>query len=376
MSKTRPPYDDETDLLHILIILWDGKWKIGIAVAIFTLSAYGILATRPTQNFVATTEIKPISSFDKEIYRLSNNFEFFEVTSEKLLSLFIEQLEERKILEEAIVKHKLLDAKDYEDEQTFNDAVIKFASSINILPPMPKDGSRNWQIEVKYSDKFKLSQMLVTVNLLTNQNVKNFLQKSFENSVSIAKQIKHIELEDLELKISNTKDDFNRLISDRLVYLREQADIARTLGIEKNVLGVQAINTQNEISPNKITNREILFYMRGYKAIEREIELTQARRDNDPFIDGLVSLEQEYRSVKQDMKIERAETLFSSTPIITNDNFSAASIMVLATKFRGASSSWMTKALLMASVVGGIIGSFFVLISNALRNRKKYLTDL
>ena len=51
------------------------------------------------------------------------------------MGLFIEQFEERKILEEAIRKFELLDIfiAEYEDEKEYNDAVIKLAASIVIF---------------------------------------------------------------------------------------------------------------------------------------------------------------------------------------------------------------------------------------------------
>lgn len=34
MSEIRSPYDDEIDLFELFAVLWDGKWFIGVFVAV------------------------------------------------------------------------------------------------------------------------------------------------------------------------------------------------------------------------------------------------------------------------------------------------------------------------------------------------------
>ena len=104
MPETRPPYDDEIDLIEIFQTLWNGKWIILATVLISLLAMFGYVSSQKI-DFKATTEIKPISSVDIEIYESSNNLGIFEVTQDRLMNLFIEQLDERTIFEEAAL-HK------------------------------------------------------------------------------------------------------------------------------------------------------------------------------------------------------------------------------------------------------------------------------
>ena len=73
-------------------------------VALSVLSVFGYQTIQPQPNFEALTEIKPITSVEAERYRQSNDLGFFEVTPNTLLNLYIEQLDERTLFEEAIHK--------------------------------------------------------------------------------------------------------------------------------------------------------------------------------------------------------------------------------------------------------------------------------
>ena len=48
MPETRPPYDDEIELIEILQTLWNGKWIILATVLILSLGIYGYLSFQKT----------------------------------------------------------------------------------------------------------------------------------------------------------------------------------------------------------------------------------------------------------------------------------------------------------------------------------------
>jgi len=90
MDDVKPIYDDEIDLMQIVLTLWDGKWKIIGIVIVSLLGTFGYQFTQPQPTFDATTDIKPITSVEAERYRASNAFGFFEVSPSILLNLYIE----------------------------------------------------------------------------------------------------------------------------------------------------------------------------------------------------------------------------------------------------------------------------------------------
>ena len=377
--------NDEIDLMELFQTVWDGKWKIVGIAFLSLLSVVGFQFTQPPPSFVATTEIKPINTVEAERYTASNAVGFFEImatSNEKpnalntsvLLDLYIEILDERKFFEDAIRKFGLLDRRDFEDDTDFNDAIIELAASIEILPPSNVDGKdkkadirRYWELVFEFNDDDKWKEALRFVDDSVSDSVRNILTKRFETSLSVAKQKKLFEMEDLTILIDNLLSDYDRKTSDRLEFLKEQAAIARKLGVAKNTIEAQTFSAQNGMVANVKTDTP--FYLRGYDAIEKEIELIESRKNKEAFANGLLELEQKKRALEQDKTLERAESLFALTPITSPKDFSAVSVSIEATDFE-----YKSKRLLMmvlALVVGGMIGVMYVLISNAVRNRRQ-----
>ena len=46
MSEIRSPYDDEIDLFELFAVLWDGKWFIGVFVAVALSISGGVLLVK------------------------------------------------------------------------------------------------------------------------------------------------------------------------------------------------------------------------------------------------------------------------------------------------------------------------------------------
>ena len=372
MTEVLQVYDDEIDLVELFQAVWDGKWAIVGAALISVLGVFGYQVTLPPPNFIATTEIKPISTAESERYRQNNSIGFFSVPPSLLLELYIEQLEERVLFEDAIRKYKLLDVTNYEDEIEFNEAVVMLASSIEISRPGNVDDEetggvrRSDNISFEYNDSDKWRQVLSSVDLLANQAVKNLVQQQFRTTLSIAKRSRDFQLEDIATQIDNALVDYDREISNRLAYLREQAAIARTLGVAKNTIEAQTFSTQNGMMANVTTDTP--FYLRGFEAIEKEIELIESRSNKEAFISGLLELEQNQRTLEQDRTLDRAESLFNTTPIVSDVNFSAVSVTVEASDFE--SQSKLILMLAAAVMLGGMLGLMYVLIATAIRNRK------
>ena len=72
MSNATPIYDNEIDLFNILETIWDGKWKILFITFGSLLTVFGFFIGKPNTSFTAKTEIKPITSFEADKYRLFN----------------------------------------------------------------------------------------------------------------------------------------------------------------------------------------------------------------------------------------------------------------------------------------------------------------
>ncbi len=383
MPENIKEYDDEIDLLSLFQTIWEGKWKIASIMAISLLSVFGFNIIIPNKTFIAQTEIKPITSFEFDKYRLFNaslnliekdlkrDKVIFEITPESLLKMYVEQLDEGSLLEAGIEKFVLLNINNFVNKEDYKDAIQKFASDIEILRPINADGKAKGEIRLhhvlnaKYNNKRKWKEFLNFINVEATIGVRNILNARFENIVSVENQKKNFAIRDIEIQIDNTIKDYERETNNRLAFLDEQASIARKLGIKRNTIESQMFDTQNTVVTNVKTDTP--FYLRGYEAIEEEINLIKGRKNKSAFTRNLFKLEKDKRALEQNEKIERTIKLFEITPL-KQDGFKAVLFTVAATDFKANNKRNLLYAL--ALVLGGMIGVIYILINKALINRK------
>ena len=130
--------------------------------------------------------------------------------------------------------------------------------------------------------------------------------------------------------------------AERLEYLKEQSAIAKELNIIDNQ--IDNINLSQSSVSLSINTASIAYYLRGYKAIDKEIELIE----NRDYL-NLKFIEQEINDFK-DTEIE-----FVKYNVYLMDHNSLKD----------------TKLILVISILLGlIVGIFYVLISNAFQAKK------
>ena len=400
--------NDEINLIELMYTLWKGKWKIAAAVAISFIAAisYQLIQT-PNNNFTAITEIKPASYSEINKYFVFNNLiagievntdtnntdtnntdtnntdtnntvkrvnvagKINEITSLRLLNIYIDVLSSGSVIEDAIRKFNLLEASQYNNEQEYNEAIIRLASSVKILFPSVNDETNletsYHTIHFKYHDAEKWISALKYVDEFTNKLVRKTLLEQYKNTLIFLERKQKFQLEDILVKINNYLIDYDREISDKVAYLKEQSAIAKKLGIVKNTIEVQTFGTQNALLSNIQTDSP--FYLRGYEAIDKEIELIKLRENQNAFIEGLFELEKKKRAIEQDQTIERVKLALQSDLLVNNNDFSAASLKAITTKFVYENNT-NKEMLVIAIVIGLIAGIFYVIISNAFQSHR------
>ena len=352
------------------------------------------------------------------------------ITKSLLLDLYIDIMNDRSVLEEAMRKFNILDVSQYNNDQEYKIGIIQIASSVRILKPLDNYKEKNLEnyyntINFTYDDVEKWKNILKYTDELANKLVKKTLVERYNKTLLYLKKKKNYQIEDIKIIMENIKKDsekdmkefelklgyqledvqaeienalidYNRNMTDRMAFLREQASIARELKIANNTIEIQPLNNQYQMLQNIKT--ESPFYLRGYVAIEKEIQLIELRNENDSksFVDKLfeleqkkrtlvqdktllraeknndflekhVKLEKQLREIEQDNTIKRIESAFQSSPLADNKEFSAASISVFATKFKYNENN---QSLVIAVVIGLIAGIFYVLVSNTLQSHR------
>ena len=408
--------NDEINLIDLLIIILEGKWKIAIAMSISVLVVFAehIIYVNEVKNFTATTEIIPINTPEENKYiSIQNTFKYinnFEIQNEpeisendnkddgtitinlnnlkgmltptfskqNFLNLYLEVLNEKTLFEDAIRKFNLLDSTKYKDEKTYNEAIIKLASKIKIIT-RPLDDKKNKDniipssfIQFIYNDVVKWKSVLSYVDTQANKSIQLILQNQFDRLLSFSREQNKHRLEDISISINNLMIDYDRETSDKILFLEEQASIAEKLGIANNAIEVATFSNEN-VSIYDASTKNLVpnlpFYLKGYIAINEEIELLRNRSDKKAFIPELLTLEQTKRSIQQDKTLDRAKLFFSKTPVGGNEVFTAATANVSATTFKY-EDYHKKNTLILGLLIGFIIGVFFVLIQKFLQSRK------
>ena len=359
--------NDEIDLIATLKTIWDGKWKI-IATTIVSFALYSYSIFDKDKVYQVRTEIRPITSSEEIEYISFNNlgkkYLFFSVNQPLLRNLFIEQLNNKTNFVPAIKKYKLIDPNIYSSNDEYDKAVRKIASKVKILSPKNLNDAGNaeethYTVEFLTNDPDKWKLILKEVDGIVNKNIGNYLVDMFQKLLSQAKIDRENDLSDLKNKIDNELKNYDFKTLSRIAFLEEQLEIAKELEIEKNIR-LANIETGDE------------YYLRGYLAITKEIDLIKSRQNKKLFIDDIVRLEDELRTYEQDKSLHRTELAFLSTSLgKKKEEFRASSLHVITSETIHINN--YKKKKIFSIVLGFVIGIIYVLLSNTILSRKIYI---
>lgn len=370
---------EELNFIEAIIFLWNSKFKIISFTLTAVIIVWSILSSRPNPDFESITQIKYISAPQAEKYALLNNIlyndenekkPFFEITGVSLLNTYLSVLESVEF-QNVIKRVGLLDPKDYISEEEFDSAVIRLASRLKLEPPTPTDGKykgperRFWELQYKYNDLGKYKEFLSVMDKVANETTRLLVKDSFENRVNVAEQKQIFQIIDLDTSINNSYLDYETAVGNKLVFLREQAKLARELNVAKYSFSEDfLLDTEFETKdkslafyvPDSLGTKQP-FYLHGYEAIENEISIIEMRKNGAPFINSLTNLNKRKRLLTQDKTIARAKSAISLSPIINKEEFQAAQLNIETTTYSFDKKRRLL--LLIAAIIGGIIGVIY-----------------
>src|SRR6056300_718035 len=328
MKKNSALYDDEIDLIALFKIIWDGKIKI-LLITIISFFVGFLYNSQIPVNYTNSLTIK--TSKPTEFLKLNNINELLKLnqsnqsnqSNQLYLDRFMDELEDyeefllniqnTKKIQEHFSK---INIEDQEKE------LFKYAKSLEIVAPKKKE--QNYIINFTWYNSEEAQKILQDTLNLTSKNLKKRIDLELEQLLEFEKRL-----------LLNT----DRI---RLDYLREQSAIAKELNIIDNQ--IDNVNlSQSSVSLN-INTADIAYYLRGYKAIDKEIELIENRD-----YQNLKLIEQEVNSFKaQNIKLADYNVYLMEVKLLKD-----------------------TKLILVISILLGlIVGIFYVLISNAFQPKK------
>ena len=335
MKKNYPLYENEIDLIALFKIFWNGKIKILLITIISFLVGLGY-NSQISRNYLNSLTIKPsdnrefvkydniqklIGSNQSNQSDQSNQSNQSSQSSQSSLVRFINELEDyeefllsiknTKKIQEDILK---LNIEDQEKE------MFKYVKLLKIVKPEKKE---NYTIVFKWHDPNEAKKILQDILNLTSKNLKRSIDLELSQRLEYKKKL---------------------LFNDellRLNYLNEQSAIAKEL----NIIDSQIDNanlSQSSLFLN-FNTADFAYYLRGYKAIDKEIELIQNREHQN-----LKFIEQEINDLKN------TEIKFAEYNIdLMNSNGLKNTKLILS----------------ISILLGLIVGIFYVLITNALQSQ-------
>ena len=298
------------------------------------------------------------------------------------INLYIEKLKEFDLFEKGIKKFEIIKKENYENNYLYDQAVKDLAYKIKIIrlnknekiiQKVNSDNlTENWIIQSKITNKKKWRDLLNFVEKEANKEIQLFLIKFHEEIISSKNELKKFNIGKIDEKIKIELKNYENQTISKLLYLSEQAKIARTLNIAKNNLNEteQTYNFNVDTADGSIANimTVIPYYLKGYEMIEKEIELIKSRKNKKAFSTEIIYLQKIKNRINSDKDLTRLNELFYETPI-TSDSFYAGKNLIETTKFTS-SNTPLIKFIIVAGIIGILTGIINTLFTNVVLRPK------
>ena len=364
------PADDEINLADLVRSIWDGRWLIAGVAAITTVLGAGYAFVAPNK-YETTLELQKLTQDELGAYEVLNALKHFKIDDEILMNKTIERLNTRDELLDSIQQTKLIQPEEFIDRMEYEKALEATAFDYKITAPEdPKDKKKNQELRenwaIRYEGPQKPEQVLETLDLALRASIENArlaLVEDYERKKSVYQQNRAYTLEDLQLQLTNLYGDYDKKIQQRLATLRENAGIARSLGLKTSTIEAQNYTTASTVVTNIKTDNPL--YLRGYEALEKEIEQITSRTSRENFVAERIALEAEIRKVEQDRTIIRNDRAFIQTPLVDAESFRAIRYSLTTAETKNAKKTPLILAL--SVMLGGMLGLFVLFFRNALK---------
>lgn len=395
---------NEIDLFEIFKTIRNYKKKIFLIVSLTVAVTLGfqinkINNIKITKNF--TTEILPISIFEELKYKNAEGVNIIvdtnidvvnnnpstniekqsgsdQINKYVLLNLFITTLLENK--KELIEKFNFIKREDYESEAVYKAEIHKIASLMKITTTNDDEDSEeespkkaSVKIEFSTDDMNMISKWVEFVNTIEdslNKSVQKYLQVIIKNDIENANSINRNEIEDIDSEIKTALKYYELEMNSRISFLKEQAKIAREANIESESIKPSNFGYNYSMTYNEDVLS--LYYLKGYRVIEKEIELINNRSNPYLYAKDIPGLEIRKFEMESDQSFNNAAAEIKKTPIFNDDKFIATRIQKLTSAEQiGDRYLSMSKMIIFGVLIGFIIAIFYVYISSILYNAFK-----
>ncbi|QGG81238.1 hypothetical protein GH975_11945 [Litorivicinus lipolyticus] len=378
-------YDDEIDLFQLVETVWDGKWLIALFTAGAMALGGGFLALAPT-TYTGDVQLQPQSqaymSQFSSLYNISSIGDVtagrsnadsqdlvqqrgvaLQLTAEDLRTTFIREFEDYA---EVRAQTSSVFADELSGVEPSKRALAALAMAKDFKIARPGKNQENYRLTFEAPSEAgglevlarALPEVYAGAASQIRQNIENFKVATLAGAVN--------ELAAVEAALQAKVRAYEYETTSRVAFLREQAEIARELGIAQGT-SVRVLTPDSSDSSVAVRAEEPL-YERGYRALEKEISLIQNRSPEafGHYIAGYRELVEQRELLLSDTRVAQIERALGQLPL--GEGFTP---VVIDLELMDVKSNRKTSLVLALSLVlGGMVGVLFVLIRSGYRGYK------
>jgi LPS O-antigen subunit length determinant protein (WzzB/FepE family) len=373
MSEERQQFDDEIDLFELFETVWNGKWTIVLTSFLATLLAFGYILIKPA-SYTVTAELNTASPsvFTRyaginEVLK-ANSFDYL-ISNENIFNSFVSEFNDYEELKAVLSDNEYVRSVLSETEAAKRENVlVSFAKEFKIQPPAKNQ--TNWTVGFEWNDADEGKKILDSAFNQTLANVKASVLMDIEALANAVASRNELKIQKLKADLASLNEAIALKVEQRSLFLKEQAAIARALDIQKNQLDDGGLaQSQSSSVTLSVNATDTPFYLRGYAAIEAELELLESRSSKTAlkFDDRYVSIMSNLAAVEHDASVQQVLAVQQN---ISNANESEW--IVFDSALADVKSKTKPSLILaLAIVLGGMLGTLIVLIRGAVRKRKE-----
>lgn len=272
--------EDKINLLDLWQILMRRKLVILIIAGLAFVAglAYALLA--PPVYKAEAVLLPPSDKYVQALNVQALNMQGY--TSETLYDLLIQNLNSRAQQRHYFDTHKLADSlAPNRDPGSSVEQIFKDGFSKPLSVNRDKKDKSFLRISFEGADARLAATWVNGFIAQVNAATVNVIIQEVENKLDISKH-------GLREEISAKRNTAGHIRNDRIAELEEAIYVAERLGIKEDAM----LSQMTEKSTVALNQMDMPLYMRGTRALQAEAESLRARKDDDPFIYNLRSLQE------------------------------------------------------------------------------------
>jgi len=341
-KKEIEQFDDEIDLFELIQSLWKEKVLIVAITAVITLIGGGYAFSLPP-TYEASVKMLPPSQWG--VAELAK-FDVLQSSQSKPYADFLQILKSNQLrkafLSQEGVKTSLFSPK------TSSQKALSALENMAVVE-IPKKGPKT---EVLLKFQFKDAALAADY---ANQLIQLAVDQYRENIAKTFASEKDQEVKKLKDQKASLITTHEGRLNKEITKLKEAHQIADKLNIIEPRES-RDMSVKTEASSSVITEEMRYLYSQGTQALSAEIETVSERKKNLAMVDGLLEIEQRFA-------------------LLNSVSFDVSKIMPVTIDLAAEAPEQRIKPkrsliVALSGVVGGILAIMFVLIRNAVRNRK------